>query len=559
MKKQLLIHPSSTFDITQQTALFLWPFLTEQVALDDIIPHVEAPSLSHTDQKKIHDALLPLTEHLVLPHLQKELNQRHNVDYNSEYWAILLDPWLSYVVNTTYYYYISLDTLLKKNPNTSFWVNILETPIKWESKDTFDFVYRSYQDPDLHWMLLSILIKNCFSKRIEIQKHIPLDKKTVCYHDGIESIKDHRSRRFLMVKGVSTVQELGLSLFLQLLPPKKNPKKSFHTTLSTSIQEWPTLFLKTVLELSLKTLPESFDRNFSRLDNRAKKQSYKKGKIRVIGPVTVLYEQIKFYIAHAHTNQEIIISTQHGGNYGWHLIHREPMLIDYKFDHFLSWGWALANNTYDRVKALPSPYMSRFKNRACTSTSNLILVGTDINPYSICFLPNPFAGKALYHYRQNKVLFLNQLHTDIGQHVLYRGYPLSEGRFPDDTYIRTHIPNIQTLSGNLHPHLFAAKLVCMDHLGTTLSICLAANIPFICFWDPSYCDLNPTALEWTKLLREEGLYFDSPIEAAKQINSIWNTISEWWETKKNVVSKLRQLHANTDPWVLEWMRFLKNL
>jgi hypothetical protein len=559
MKKQLIINTVPSFDPENQIHIFLWPLLKSTMSLEETEPFLEHISLSHTEQKQLNDSLISFMDNILIPHVQEVLNQKHQVNYDSAYWGILLKPWLSHLLNTAYYYFLSVTHVLKKHPHTHFWVDALECTRKWESKDTFDFIYRCYQDPMLHWAMLSLLIKYCFPSRITIQSTVSAHPEPADYADGIESIRDHRSRRFFLVRGVSTVQEWLLSAFLFFKQPSQRLKKIFHWIPNSPPLEVSEPFLDALLQLALITLPESFDKHFRTLDQRAQKIGYCPGKIRVIGPVTVLYEQLKFYLAHAHCHKEIIITTQHGGNYGWHLMHREPMLIDYQFDYFISWGWTLPEPEYARIHPMPSPYMRAFKNKYHPQTSKLILIGTDINPYTICFMPNPFGGNALIAYRKSKISFLNQLHTHVATQAFYRGYPLSPGRFPDERYVQENTPHIQTISGNLHPHLLTAKLVCLDHLGTTLCICLAANIPFICFWDPAHCDLNQDGQQWLDDLKTAGLYFDSPIAAAEQVNAIWDNIPKWWESKQPLIKKLQTWHANTTPWMWAWVKFLYKL
>ena len=58
------------------------------------------------------------------------------------------------------------------------------------------------------------------------------------------------------------------------------------------------------------------------------------------------------------------------------------------------------------------------------------------------------------------------------------------------------------------------------------------NIPTIIFWDPKYNELNEIAKSDFELLKDVGIFHETPESAAKQMTEIWDNIPYWWNNNK---------------------------
>ena len=67
---------------------------------------------------------------------------------------------------------------------------------------------------------------------------------------------------------------------------------------------------------------------------------------------------------------------------------------------------------------------------------------------------------------------------------------------------------------------------------------LPNNIPSIIFWDPNYWELKLSANHYFKKLKEVGIFHNTPLSAAQQLNKIQGDISNWWQ--KDAVQDARK-------------------
>lgn len=68
----------------------------------------------------------------------------------------------------------------------------------------------------------------------------------------------------------------------------------------------------------------------------------------------------------------------------------------------------------------------------------------------------------------------------------------------------------------------------LDHAGTTLAQALAANIPFLLYWNPETASFTPEALPLLDKLREAGILHDTPESAAAKAAEVWGDVPGWW-------------------------------
>ncbi|RAP38973.1 hypothetical protein DID80_01170 [Candidatus Marinamargulisbacteria bacterium SCGC AAA071-K20] len=538
--------------------LCLWTFLSsENLLTPEILEKMVFINKTHQENAELNDGLNSLIDHVFLPDIATWLNQKHKTNHPFQFWAILLKPWIGFVVNASYYYFLLLEQYFKEYPE-KVTVTLLELDSDWEFKDTDYFIRHGHLSTNFHQFLITEILRGSYSDKIKHEKVSPFSPPLVDVSNGFESIQDHRSRRCIKIPGMSTIAELLLSLLLTLKPAVDTPS---HDPIFVSKDDQfsiPETLRSTITECLKRSIPLSFTRYYEDYQKRAEKINYKKGKLRVFGAVSSTFEQMKFYLANAKAQGEILITTQHGGNYGLHLSHWEPQLFEYRFHHFITWGWTSKPDQYANKIALPSPYMKQFKNRHKFKNNTVIFIGTDINPLLYGFIPSFFEGKKCLEYRDDKLKFLNQLSQERLKTVAYRAYPNSRNRFSDNEYIRSNCPDLTLLEGDwttLHKALFNSKLCVMDHLGTSLLICLSANVPFICFWRESFCDLNDEGRALIETLKEDQLFFDDAKEAADFVNSLSN-VESWWKSKQALRATLMNYYANNNDWFMPWLKKL---
>ncbi len=87
--------------------------------------------------------------------------------------------------------------------------------------------------------------------------------------------------------------------------------------------------------------------------------------------------------------------------------------------------------------------------------------------------------------------------------------------------------------------LLGCRLLVLDHYGTTLHMAFAANVPTIAFWKSADWGFDPESAWTAGILREAGILFERPQEAADKALAIWPDVRSWWEDK--VVQSARTL------------------
>jgi putative transferase (TIGR04331 family) len=65
------------------------------------------------------------------------------------------------------------------------------------------------------------------------------------------------------------------------------------------------------------------------------------------------------------------------------------------------------------------------------------------------------------------------------------------------------------------------------------------NMPTIIFWNPNHWELREGIQPFFELLKEVGIYHETPESAAEQINKIWGTIDNWWFDSSTQLARLK--------------------
>ena len=90
------------------------------------------------------------------------------------------------------------------------------------------------------------------------------------------------------------------------------------------------------------------------------------------------------------------------------------------------------------------------------------------------------------------------------------------------------------------------------------------NIPTIGFWNSEQDVLADSSVSDYKKLSDVGILHNSPEEAAKKINELWDNIDIWWNEpdlqaiRREFCNKFIYTSSNTDR-VEKWVVFFKQL
>ena len=91
--------------------------------------------------------------------LTKKYNRLLGTDYSSKFWRIITMPWLLTLCQTTWLKQKIINDFIDKNKNERIEVDLIENSIKWNFKDTHDFLNNGIQSKYYNHWLYSRLIE----------------------------------------------------------------------------------------------------------------------------------------------------------------------------------------------------------------------------------------------------------------------------------------------------------------------------------------------------------------------------------------------------------------
>ena len=76
---------------------------------------------------------------------------------------------------------------------------------------------------------------------------------------------------------------------------------------------------------------------------------------------------------------------------------------------------------------------------------------------------------------------------------------------------------------------------------------LSKNFPTIIFWNPDHWELRESAKPHFQLLKNVGIFHETPESAAKQMELVWDNVDIWWQDTETQSARLNfcQNYINT--------------
>ena len=275
-----------------------------------------------------------------------------------------------------------------------------------------------------------------------------------------------------------------------------------------------------------------------------------------------LNETFKFVAAELRERGTKLIAIQHGGSYGSAKYNPNEEIEVRAADEYWSWGWVRDG---EHVRPMPNPKLSSLASLhrpvGLKDKRYIFFVGNIVARYHYRTWSCPTASQGI-QYLDWQIDFLKALEKDIRSNLVYRPYPVDYG-WDLRQRLRDAIPDLRMddLHDDYYKELMRASLVICDMNQTSLSESLAVNIPTVAFWDPHLWELRSDAEPYFQLLRDVGILYHSPFDAAKSVNTLWPEIENWWMRKE--VQKTRQKFVNqyalsAPDWLSTWSREILN-
>jgi putative transferase (TIGR04331 family) len=249
-------------------------------------------------------------------------------------------------------------------------------------------------------------------------------------------------------------------------------------------------------------------------------------------------DYFKIWAASKIENGTTLIIGQHGGNYGmakWSFTEDHQIEIS---DYFLSWGWKDVN----QMKIIPFGILKLINQKIAKVDlkSRALMVELVVPRYSYWMYSVPVGAGQWIKYIDDQHKFVSDLRFDIQEKLLIRlnqeDYNLRQANRWQDKFPHIELDNGEIPMAKL---LIDTRLYISTYNATTYLESLAMNMPTIIFWNPNHWELREGIQPFFDLLKEVGIYHETPESAAKQINKIWGAIDNWWFDSRTQLARLK--------------------
>jgi len=532
-----------------------------------------------TIQRKNAVAYCEQLNEKVMHALSNKMNIIHNVDYTEKYWRILLRSWLTHFILIYYDRYLRLKKALETCPEfyTSVLPNEKCNPVSYSVED-FTVGQNSKSRSEFHnYMIISLFAhKICPSRAIEkdyiVETNINVIKKswkrklfntTLLYIDRIFGGKILLSEMYHMsLKDLIRLRiRSGLNcincfdLINEDIPNEGLLKNPFSSELRKllNVDTASDEFQSILFQVIPYAIPMSYVENFWYYVKMINNLPYHKVIVSAAGWNINTFFQ--YYASESFLKGAKLIDVQHGGVYGYSLSSAsENMALDKDF--FFTWGWS--GDKKNKCKPLPSPYLSCLKNTSVGKIDGLLFVGATVPRYNHRIDLDLFPDD-IEKYFNDKKIFISKLPGTLIKKLIYK--PRKDLGWNEVDFIKAINPYIEILiTKSLTDWMKKFKIVVIDHPHTAVLEALTINVPSVFFWDHDIFLMRTEAEPYFQLLRDAGILYKNPDDAARKVNEIFDGPMEWWHS--NIVQNARKkfcdrfAYARKD-WLDVWARELR--
>lgn len=516
--------------------------------------------------------------------LSQNLNRIHELNNSTEYWRIIIGPWLQVFSGIVFDRWLSIKNAIKSEDIIGTWIIDFNDKcmVPFGMEETQNLFYSNLWS---HYIYSQIILANSqipftkISLDSTFDNSKPYQRKTKFLKPLLKSliskIGDLTPDRFnkvvfisnhLTTWGLFKLQfSLGQAPYLvdseikiKDCPIDQSIRKNLETDNSTNEFEG-------ILEkLIPNNIPKLYVELYSELRKRALKRFPKNIRTIVTTHGYWTEDGVKVWAAEKIKKGAKLVIGQHGGHLGSGLIEQsEDHQI--KISHrFYTWGWKDENN--DNVRPLPSPklasvYIKKIKPKVSGSILWVWGANFPLNHFRMTSIP--FASQCL-EYVHDQVRFGKNISKEGFKILKLRLRPMGYFSWEEDRYLREagFSDIMEHPRKELHQRLKESRLCVTTDNSTVFLETFTLNFPTILFWNPSYWELRSKALPFYEELRRVNILHDSPESAAALVNKIFKDPSDWWfqSERQKVIQKFCKEFAYLHPdWLKKWSTELKSL
>ncbi len=481
------------------------------------------------------------------------LNAIHNLDRSSVFWGRYTDTWLWLAVMACWARWRYMEELVDATGPESVSVAVRTEIADWHFPDFASLMSPLLSNREFQWQIDSEIARYLAPSTWTLEGSPSQAPAAAADNSNIPCQAQSFVRRIFPRLAVDHLPGISKSkLFYSVLVslmPRRIARPSAAAGDAAQRLPFPSSFLEFLDRFLEITVPDTIAGNaFTALDKDVSKIRFFPGRLFVANTRSP-DDRNRLVSAHALLAGERLVNAQHGGWEGtaatvpWN---RQT----YADDHaFLTWGWHRQAGLPGRCLPHLSPALGRLRNRHRETHASLLLVGARLALNGMRFdcVPRP---KQMLAYRAAKVNFLKALNPAIRGGARYRPYTRGASDLADGPHVTTKVPKVEIQTGDFDQAMLGCRLLVVDHPGTTLHRALAANTPTVCFWNEDDWPICSEAQHVFRALRDAGILYSTPEEAADFINDIWSDVPSWWNAEAVIAatSDWKRKYALTGPF-----------
>ena len=510
-------------------------------------------SADYIDLQKLYEELLIK--------LASKLNAVHGVNFSARYWRILIGPWLGFFIQIVFDRWIMLRKVIERSDIKT--VRIIEhgaldlipnDMTEFESLIVLDEWNELIYGQILNWIKYPVKYikkKEFPSNPTKIFQKVSLYRQTrrkfFSAVMGIAKIFSRENECFFKSTYLGMWQDFHLQLKLGQIPKTWEYINTPKANIDFNMRLWAlpindaSEFSDLVTALIYKHIPICYLEGYQNLSVFTNKLSWPKNPRAIFTSNSHFSDDV--FKAWAASKVEVgipLIIGQHGGNDGvakWSFVEEHQIAI---CDYFLSWGWDKPNHK----SVIPIGNLKCFgKNISSDNSGYALLVEMILPRYSYHMYSAPVSAVQWVSYFEDQCRFVGALQDSMHDQILIR-ISAQDYQYSQLDRWGERFPEIRVDNGrhSIESLMADARIYISTYNATTFLESMALNFPTIIFWNPKHWELREEAIAYFEMLKNVGIFHESPEQAALQMTKVWDDVSSWW--KSSEVQQARRLFCD---------------
>jgi putative transferase (TIGR04331 family) len=493
-------------------------------------------------------------------HLKKKLNEIHNLNYSTQSWTIILEPFLQNYLTVLFDRWEIIKSIKKKRFDVNFYKY---DKSKNNYPDSFNFINRSFEDDWNQQLFQEIIIfKDLKNLRInQIKTHLKKKQKitkNINYNLSIRDkfldilmnfisifkknfdfyFADHSfSKKFflkihLLNNSLPFLIKNPLKLNFNYYPSKKNIKlrKTIFDDykFESSNKKFEHFFIsKLTHELPNYTVE---DLNF--LTSKVAKLRFKP-KLYLVNINIGMINFLKHGAAKKTNEGTKLITMEHGGSfpykYNYFNFEEDSAYLSIRWfkplykKHFQITSFYIYNNLINSIKNFNYKFLKR---------KNCSIIYDRFFNYTLT-MAQPCAGSDYLAFKNLKK-FEKNLNLEIKKNLKIKFHPRDHFNMMNTQNI---FARYRINDKNIINTYKKSRIIICFYPETTFSEALSHNIPTILFIPKGIYKLCNETKVILSNLKKSKIFFDDPEKMALHLNKIWHNPIKWWNSHQTTNSK----------------------